>query len=173
MTRIFNLTKNNFATLLPIFPKSREHSVEITEFFCHSDFTWKQFWLIWECQKMSFLNVSEAFNFDFLAISHLWKVSRIPKYSKFRFAEMAKMAVFECRLWICQKWFRVKAEWQRNSAFSVLCNFPEIARRGKDTHLWKFQDFSAIQTFREINFGNCKRSKTAVFTNLGDLNFVI
>ena len=29
--------------------------------------------------------------------------------------------------------------------------------------VWKFQDFSIFQILREINFGECKRCKTAVF----------
>ena len=29
--------------------------------------------------------------------------------------------------------------------------------------VWKFQDFSALQILREINFRECKRSKTAFF----------
>ena len=34
------------------------------------------------------------------------------------------------------------------------------------------QDFSVIQIFREINFGESRGAKTAVFAILGDLNFV-
>ena len=38
--------------------------------------------------------------------------------------------------------------------------------------VWKFQDFSVTQILREINFGQCKSSKTAVFAFFGTLNFV-
>ena len=37
--------------------------------------------------------------------------------------------------------------------------------------MWKFQDFSVDQILREINFGESKSSKTAVFAILGALNF--
>ena len=30
--------------------------------------------------------------------------------------------------------------------------------------MWKFQDFSAIHISREIDFGHCDASKTAIFT---------
>ena len=35
------------------------------------------------------------------------------------------------------------------------------------TTVWKFQDFSVIQILREINFGESRSSKTAVFAILG------
>ena len=38
--------------------------------------------------------------------------------------------------------------------------------------MWKFQDFSVIQIFREINFGESRSSKTAVFAIFGVLNLV-
>ena len=37
---------------------------------------------------------------------------------------------------------------------------------------WKFQDFSVTQILREINFGESRTSKMAVFAILGALNFV-
>ena len=42
----------------------------------------------------------------------------------------------------------------------------------KDYTVWKFLDFSVIQILREINFGESRSSKTAVFAILGALNFV-
>ena len=38
--------------------------------------------------------------------------------------------------------------------------------------MWKFQDFSVTQILREINFGESRTSKMAVFAILGALNFV-
>ena len=38
--------------------------------------------------------------------------------------------------------------------------------------VWKFQDFSVTQILREINYGESRSSKTAVFAILGVLNFV-
>ena len=38
--------------------------------------------------------------------------------------------------------------------------------------VWKFEDFSVIQIFREINFDQSKRSKTAIFAIFEVLNFV-
>ena len=36
--------------------------------------------------------------------------------------------------------------------------------------VWKFQDFSVIQILREINFGQSRSSKTAVFAIFEPLN---
>ena len=38
--------------------------------------------------------------------------------------------------------------------------------------VWKFQNFSVIQNLREINFGESRSSKTAVFGIFGPLSFV-
>ena len=38
--------------------------------------------------------------------------------------------------------------------------------------VWNFQDFSVIQIFREINFGESRSSKTAIFAIFEGLNFV-
>ena len=41
------------------------------------------------------------------------------------------------------------------------------------THdVWKFREFSIIQILSEINFGECRSSKNAIFAILGALNFV-
>ena len=37
--------------------------------------------------------------------------------------------------------------------------------------MWKFQNFSFAQILREINFGESRTSKTAVFAVFGALNF--
>ena len=37
--------------------------------------------------------------------------------------------------------------------------------------MWKFQDLSAIQILREINFGHFEASKTAIWTIWAALNF--
>ena len=38
--------------------------------------------------------------------------------------------------------------------------------------MWKFREFSIIQILSEINFGECRSSKNAIFAILGALNFV-
>ena len=38
--------------------------------------------------------------------------------------------------------------------------------------MWKIQDFCITQILREINFVNSRSAKTAVFANLGAVNFV-
>ena len=38
--------------------------------------------------------------------------------------------------------------------------------------VWKIQHFSITQILREINFGECKSSKNAIFAILGAVNFV-
>ena len=43
---------------------------------------------------------------------------------------------------------------------------------GKCSTLWKFQDFSVAQILREINFGESRSSKTAIFAILRPANFV-
>ena len=42
----------------------------------------------------------------------------------------------------------------------------------RPSKVWKFQDFSITQILREINFGESRRAKTAIFAILGALNFV-
>jgi len=37
---------------------------------------------------------------------------------------------------------------------------------------WKFQDFSIIHILREIDLGEYRSYKTAIFATLGALNFV-
>ena len=37
--------------------------------------------------------------------------------------------------------------------------------------VWKFQDYSVVQILREINFGESRSSKTAVYAILGAMNF--
>ena len=37
--------------------------------------------------------------------------------------------------------------------------------------VWKFQDFSITEILREINFGDSRRAKIAVFAILGAVNF--
>ena len=43
---------------------------------------------------------------------------------------------------------------------------------GMNCTVWKFQDFSAIQILREINFEESRSSKTVIFVLFGALNFV-
>ena len=38
--------------------------------------------------------------------------------------------------------------------------------------MWKFYDFSVTQILREINFGEFRGSKSAIFAIFGALNFV-
>ena len=38
--------------------------------------------------------------------------------------------------------------------------------------MWKFENFSVIQILREINFGESRSSKTAVFAIFGAVTFV-
>ena len=38
--------------------------------------------------------------------------------------------------------------------------------------MWKFQDFSVTQISLEINFGEARSSKTAVFAIFGALNLI-
>ena len=44
-------------------------------------------------------------------------------------------------------------------------------KRVKGT-VWRFQDFSITQILREINFGGCRSSKTAVLAILGALKMI-
>ena len=39
--------------------------------------------------------------------------------------------------------------------------------------VWKLKDFSVIQILREINFGQSRSSKTAIFAILGALKMLI
>ena len=61
---------------------------------------WNQFWCLAEFKgsKNVTLTILEAYNFDYLPISHL-TMSKISKISRFRAAQMFKMAVFNF-LWV-------------------------------------------------------------------------
>ena len=39
--------------------------------------------------------------------------------------------------------------------------------------MWKFQDISATQILREINFGHFEAPKAAILNNLAAMNFAI
>ena len=41
------------------------------------------------------------------------------------------------------------------------------------TAVWKFKNFSITQILREINFGDCRSSKTVFFAIIKALNFLI
>ena len=43
--------------------------------------------------------------------------------------------------------------------------------KGLQNTVWKFQDFSAIQIFRENNFKDSRGQKAAILINLETLNF--
>ena len=100
--KIVNISNSQCANYKILF---RFFSVEITEFFCHSDFKWNQL-----CSLCS-----GAFECWFsLEISHL-KMSKVPKNSKFWSAQMVKLAGFGA-----SNWFHVKSEWQKNPKISTL-----------------------------------------------------
>ena len=74
------------------------HSVEISGFFCHSDFTWNQFQGFSKYQNCHFSNCREI-EFWFYGKFQSWKLS------KWQF----------CNFWSAWYWFHVKSEWQKNT----------------------------------------------------------
>ena len=52
--------------------------------------------------------------------------------------------------------------WYNNSNLILKCPYS----------VWNFQDLSVTKFLREINFGQSRSSKTAIFAILGALNFV-
>ena len=88
------------------------HIVHIEQFYCHSDFTWNQFWLISVLRSiLSFLQFWRLWIFIFWKISRL-KMSNVPQYSKYSAAQNGQ----NCRFWglqIDQNWLHAKCEWQK------------------------------------------------------------
>ena len=67
--------------------------------------------------KNCHLNKFGGFEFWFLGISHL-KMSKFPKNSNFRAAELVKLVVYEAPKW--PNWFHIKNEWRKNPEISTL-----------------------------------------------------
>ena len=58
-----------------------------------------------------------------------------------------------------------------NLAFVIDASTPDEAFCKVQFSVWKFQGFSVIQILREINFGESRSSKNAIFVILGDPEF--
>ena len=106
------IAKNGYYFFTPTLPNANPdtnplffpilHSVEISWFYCLSDFTWNQIWRIWKCLLLPFLGLcwSAKIKIQRLQMCQNWQI---------------------LKLWIHQHWFHVKFEWQKNSVISSLC----------------------------------------------------
>ena len=83
------------------------HSVENYEFFCHSDFTWNQFWRIQKFKKCLFFNFRGSEN------------ATIDKKSNLRGSKCVEMALFG--LLKCLKLISQKIWVEENPEISTLC----------------------------------------------------
>ena len=86
----------------------------ISEFFCHSDFTWNHFE---DCRSSKIV----IFHFErlwtlFLTKISLQKLQKNPSKSNFRASKISKLEFLE--LW---NWFHVKSDWQESSKIITLC----------------------------------------------------
>ena len=54
---------------------------------------------------------------------------------------------------------------------AILREMAAILREGVDHTVWKFHNFYVTQILREINFGECRGSKTADFAIFGGFEF--
>ena len=84
---------------------------------CRPGLTWNQFWLIWEGEKLSFLQFMRRWTYDFMGNVHL-KMSEIHKKSKWA-APMVK--IVNLGLENDQNQFHVKSEWQKYPEISTFC----------------------------------------------------
>jgi len=70
-------------------------SVEISEFYCHSDFTWNQFWSFWSHKNCHhFDHFKKLLILTFLEIFDIFKCE-VLKESKFKAYKIVKMAFFD------------------------------------------------------------------------------
>ena len=83
--------------------KLKSHSVKISGFFYHSDFTWNQF-----CDsrsaKSAFLTHLDGLNFDFLHFCPFWEL-KFTKWTKFSNPGSYRTSTSS------KNWFHIKSEW--------------------------------------------------------------
>ena len=66
------------------------HSVDISGFFCHSDFTWNQFWLVWTPKKLPFWPFWQLCIFEMFDVTYKRKRTDL-SISCFRLANKFKL----------------------------------------------------------------------------------
>ena len=96
--------------------KLETHSVEISEFFSQSYFTWNQLWRIYiEALELPFF---PSFGFCFKPS----KSVKITKNEKFKtsFKNVQKWQNLRLQICNCKLWFHVKSGWYKNSVISTL-----------------------------------------------------
>ena len=102
------------------------HSVETSEFFCHTGFTWNLFRDSRSSRNCHF-GIFEVLNLDFNDFLHFQRAEIFPK-TKFRASGTAKMAVFEIqksmklisrKFWVAQK----NMYWNFYSVYSLPVRF--------------------------------------------------
>ena len=95
------------------------HSVEISWFFYHSDFTWNQFLGFLKCKICHFNTFARLWILTFRHFSTFWRLKFI-KSTKFRALEIAKTAVFNLldsqklisrKIWVMEKKSEISTLW--------------------------------------------------------------
>ena len=83
------------------------HSVGISGFFCHPDFTWNQFWIV---LKLPYFAILGAMNFINMVGFSLQKMQKFMKNKKNSSAELLNVlkylhfsTLFSCKIWVTEK----------------------------------------------------------------------
>ena len=108
--------------------------MDISWFFCYSDFTWNQFWRIYKFQSCLFAIIGPL-NFVNFINSGLQNVQKILK-SNIRASKMADFALLES----------LKIDFTKNLSDRKIMKFPHCATLWKNDKKSKFFGFSRVRT---------------------------
>ena len=125
------------------------HSVEISWFFCHSDFTWNQFWWIWKYEKCLF-SIFRGFEFLILVNCSLHRMQK--------FIEIRIQSLQMCWKWQFLTSKILEFDFTENSSCRKILKFPYCG-----VECYREHNFPATLILREIDFG--------VFPNVKKLQF--
>ena len=149
-----------------LLKQHHQHSVEITEFFSHSDFTWNQSLHIWSL-KICLFYIFRGSDYWFFTFFE-WPKTKIlelldsPKLISRKICMTEKSWNFHT---VCVIWsLLVIQEKNHKKPMLNLKNFVK-------SHSVEFSWFCIIQTLCEINFEDSWNAKSAIFTTFRGSEF--
>ena len=95
---------------LKFMQKIPTHSVQVSLFFYHSDFTWNQFWGFWKCKSAN-LTHSEALDFDFFFLIFAPFEGCNIKLTNFRAPKTAFLCLLDSLELISRKIWKIEKSW--------------------------------------------------------------
>ena len=144
------------------------HSVEISGYFCHSDFTWNRFWRIqtfWNCRLFTIsgaLNFVHLVNFSLLKVQKVTKNQNLEPLNVFQMADFALLhspKLISRKIWVAEDFLKFPhcGLWPLlfypcwKLTFGQICINYRPEQPNWEYTIWKFYDFSDTQILREIN----------------------